>query len=930
MKRIITSILLCIICSGLYAEGKFNTNEPFGWATMQTLQGGNYKLTGGNPAKTIVLQSNGFDMRADIIKSVKDYDVIVFDGSKGDFIVSKTINFSGLQDKTFIGVNDAHIRTQFSVTEEIISILDKKGVKQMSDQGGGGPLSNGAQVKEEREQNTRQTIIDHTGDSTEAYRNSGIFSFSASENIIIRNIAFDGPGTIDVGGADIMTVSGKSKHFWVDHCSFTDGMDGNFDINGASDFITISYCTFQYTDKAYDHRASNLITNNADPSQIDNFNITFAYCIWGEGCEVRMPVARFGTIHLLNNYYDCAGNYAPAINALGDSEFLIEGNYFEKGVKNIFKPEEDAKAWVLKNNIYRERFSFKNQGEVVMPYSYEILPTRTIPKKLRAEAGNTLNLPVPESSVKFTIHTIGDSTMADKDISNGNPERGWGMVLENFFDDSVRVINYAKNGRSTRSFVDQGLWDVVKANMRAGDYLFIQFAHNDQKVGKAGTYAEAWTDYQDYLRMFIRTAREIGATPVLCTSVARRHFKNNILDTETLGEYPEAMKAVAKETGTVLLDMESATIEWLSKAGDLASRPYFMWVEPGTCAAMPAGKQDNTHSNARGARRNCDIACGMIKAQIPELAKHLVRYDIVVDKDGRGDYLTVQEAINAVPDYRNNTTTILIKSGVYKERIIIPASKRNLIIKGCGANNTVLTYSNAARDLWPDMADEIGTTGSASVMVDASNVTFEDLSIRNDAGPGPVVGQAVALLTNGDCIYFHRCRIIAHQDTIYTYGRYNNEGETCRSFYYDCYIEGTTDFIFGPGTVLFENCLINSRRDSYITAASTSQGEKFGYVFKNCRFTAEQGITKVMLGRPWRDYANVVYLECELGSHIRPEGWHNWNNPEREKTAFYAEYKNFGPGADTSKRVGWSRQLTDEQAAEYTRENILRGWNPIK
>lgn len=930
MKKLILALTLSAFVFGAKAEERYDTNKPFGWATMQTLQGGTYNLTGGDSARTIVLQSNGFDMRADIIKSVKDYDVIVFDGSKGDFIVSKTIEFNGLQDKTFLGVNDAHIRTEFTVSQEIIDLLEKKGVKQMSSHGGGGTLSNGAKIKEERELNTRQAIIDATGDDKESYRKSGLLSLSNCSNIIIRNIAFDGPGTIDVGGADLLTVSNGSKHIWVDHCTFTDGMDGNFDINSASDFITVSYCIFQYTDKAYDHKASNLITNGSAPSQVDNFNITFAYCIWGSGCDVRMPVARYGTIHLLNNYYKCAGNRSVAINALVDAEFLIEGNYFEKGVKNIFKADSKAKAWVFKGNTFREKYTPESQGEIEIPYSYEVLPARTVPKKLRAEAGNTLDLPVPESSVKLTIHTIGDSTMADKDISKGNPERGWGMVLENFFDDSVRVINYAKNGRSTRSFVDQGLWDVVKANMRAGDYLFIQFGHNDQKVGKTGTYAEAWTDYQDYLRMFIKTAREIGATPVLCTSVARRHFKDNVLDTETLGEYPEAMKAVAKETGTVLLDMESATIEWLSKAGDLASRPYFMWVEPGTCAAMPAGKEDNTHSNARGARRNCDIACAMIKDQIPELAKHLVRYDIVVDQDGRGDYLTVQEAIDAVPDYRNNTTTILIKSGIYNERIIIPASKRNLVIKGCGANNTVLTYSNAARDLWPDMADEIGTTGSASVMVDASYVTFEDLSIRNDAGPGPVVGQAVALLTNGDCIYFHRCRIIAHQDTIYTYGRYNNEGETCRSFYYDCYIEGTTDFIFGPGTVLFENCLIHSRRDSYITAASTSQGEKFGYVFKDCKFTAEQGITKVMLGRPWRDYANVVYLQCELGDHIRPEGWHNWNRPEREKTAFYAEYKNFGPGADISKRVSWSHQLTDAQAAEYTRENILRGWNPAK
>lgn len=927
MKRTLTILALLLYGTLAWADGTM-PDRPFGWAVSASLTtSDNYTLDGGSGGGTIVLRSNGTDMREDIIKAVKDYGTIVFDGSCGDFMVSEVIRFQGIKSKTFLGVNGARICTEFAVTPEIVSILDAKGVKAMSDQGDGGILSNGARIAEERELNTRQAIIDFTGDSTEKYRNSGLFSFSACENIIIRNLALVGPGPIDVGGADLLTISDGSRHFWVDHCSFTDGMDGNFDIVTRSDFITVSWCTFGYTDRAYDHKATNLIGSSEDPVRQgpDNLNVTFAYCIWDNGCDVRMPAVRFGKIHVFNCLYDCAGNYAPAVIIQRGAEILIEDCYFEKGVKNIFEASPDALGWQFRGNIFREKFRPEDKGRVELPYDYSTIPASRVPKLLRGAsgAGPTLDLPVPETSVKFTIHLIGDSTMADKDISGGNPERGWGMVFENFVDDSVRVINYAKNGRSTKSFIDEGLWDKVKANMRPGDYLFIEFGHNDQKKDKEKVYAPAWGAYQDNLRMFIRTAREAGVTPVLLTSVARRHFSGGVLDEETLGDYPEAMKAVAQETGTVLIDMEAATIAWLKEAGDEASRQYFMWVEPGTCAAIPEGRQDNTHSNARGARRNCEIVCDSIRAKIPEIAAHLIRYDFVVDQDGRGDFLTLQEAIDAVPDYRNRTTTILVKPGIYRERIIIPASKSRLRISGCGADKTVITWDNAARKHWPDSEDEVGTFGSASVFVDASNVTFEDLSIRNDAGSGDIVGQAVALSTTGDCLFFNRCHIFGNQDTIYTGGKYNDDGNSCRSYYLDCLIEGTTDFIFGPGTCIFENCEILSKKNSYITAASTLEGEDYGYVFLNCRLTAAPGIDKVYLGRPWRDHAKVVWIGCEMGSHIRPEGWHNWSRPEREKTAYYAEYGCTGPGADTSARVGWAHQLTEEQATEYSFEKIM-------
>lgn len=942
MRTIFLSFVSVVVAVAANAATATIPDGPFGWATCNSTEGEHsYQITGGSNGSVTVLTSDGGDMRAALLKAVKDYDVIVLDGSRGDFSISGFMGFTGLRNKTLLGVNHATLRTQFEVTPEICRLLDEESVSQLSDQGGGGHLSNGVFVAEEREQRIRQILLDLTGDPSEAYRRSGLIGLDGCENIIVRNLAFVGPGSIDVGGSDLLTVS-RSNHLWVDHCSFTDGMDGNFDINSRSDFISVTWCTFQYSEKSYGHQASNLIASNENPSQgAGNFHITFAYCIWGPGCQARMPLIRFGKVHLLNNYYDCAGNSSPAINARIDSEVLIEGNFFAKGVKKIFQPADNARNWQFKGNRFMEKFKPLDRGTVSMPYKYSVVPAAKIPQLLRATngAGPTLALEVPQTSYAFTIHLMGDSTMADKDISGGNPERGWGMVFENFVDDRVRVINYAKNGRSTKSFIDEGLWDKVQANLRAGDYVFIQFGHNDEKSSKPAVYAPAWGAYQENLRLFIRTARTKGATPVLLTPLARRRFVRGILDENTHGDYPKAMKEVAKETGTPLIDMEAASLSWIREAGDLASRPYFMWVEPGSCPAIPEGRQDDTHSTPRGARKNCDIVCDSIRIKLPEIAGHLVRYDFVVDKDGRGDFLTVQEAIDALPDYqRGRIKTLLIKPGIYRERLIIPSSKVAVKILGKNACNTILVYDNAARKRWPDTSDEIGTTGSASVFVDASFVSFEDLTICNDAGPGdqPGIGQAVALCTRGDGLFFHRCRILGNQDTIYTYGLYGSDGHSARSYYLNCYIEGTTDFIFGPGRCYFENCEIHSKRNSYVTAASTLENERYGYVFKDCKLTAAPGIDKVYLGRPWRDHAKVVYLQCELGSHIAPEGWHNWSRPEREKTTFYAEYNNFGPGADPKRRVPWSHQLTERQAQEYSFEKVMENpgseapWKPLE
>lgn len=520
----------------------------------------------------------------------------------------------------------------------------------------------------------------------------------------------------------------------------------------------------------------------------------------------------------------------------------------------------------------------------------------------------------------FTIHLTGDSTMADKDIKGGtNPERGWGMMFPNFLDEGVDVINYAKNGRSTKSFIDEGLWDKVLGNLKEGDYVFIQFGHNDSKQSDSVRYAAPWGAYKANLEKFVLQTREKGGKPVLLTPVARRWFKEGGLDRNCHGDYPIVMKKVAEELNVPLLDMTSVTLDWLEGLGDEGSRPYYM---------ISTGKSDNTHTVARGARKLAEMTCTEIRKSLPEIAEHLIHYDIVVDKKGFGDYFTIQEAINAVPDYSHEKiTTILVREGIYKEMVTIPHNKFRIKISGQGADKTVLTYDKYAEKLWPDSDFKMGTSGSATIYMHSSYVTIEDMTIENSAGEGKEIGQAVAVFTDGDFIFFHRCRLIGNQDTLYTYGRYGKDGGIKRNYFLDCYIEGTTDFIFGPSIAYFENCTLHSKKNSYVTAASTLPGEKYGYVFHNCRLTAAEGIDKCYLGRPWGAYAKTVFIRCYLGSHILPAGWHDWEKsgkPDTKKNSYYAEYKNFGPGAAGKKeRVKWSRQLTEKQAAEYTFEKVM-------
>lgn len=510
------------------------------------------------------------------------------------------------------------------------------------------------------------------------------------------------------------------------------------------------------------------------------------------------------------------------------------------------------------------------------------------------------------------VYLIGDSTCATKDLKNQNPERGWGHMFQPLFDEGVLVENHATNGRSTKSFRTEGRWERVHEKLRPGDYVFIQFGHNDQKIKDTTRYS-APAEYAENLRRYVRETREKGAVPVLLTPVVRRSFVEGVL-TDTHGDYPDAVRRVAREQGVVLLDLEPLTREWVASLGDEPSRGYFMWVEPGTSPLCPKGRQDDTHFNVRGAHVVARMVAEQLPGRIDELAEHLAVPDWVVAQDGSGDFFTLAEAVAAVPDFCRRTTRIVVMEGTYREKISIPASKRNVELTGRG--DVRLTWDDYASKIGPTGA-ETGTSGSATIYFGGDGWTVRNMTFENAAGR---VGQAVAVQCLATNLRFIGCRFLGDQDTLYLYGSGNRDGETvtdnARILFEDCYIEGTTDFIFGAASALFRRCEIRSKADSYITAASTCRGQRVGLVFVDCRLTAGEGVTRCYLGRPWREYAQTLFIDCHLGAHIRPEGWHDWGKPGAHKTAFYAEYGSTGPGAAPGKRVGWARRLTAREARE--------------
>jgi pectinesterase len=293
------------------------------------------------------------------------------------------------------------------------------------------------------------------------------------------------------------------------------------------------------------------------------------------------------------------------------------------------------------------------------------------------------------------------------------------------------------------------------------------------------------------------------------------------------------------------------------------------------------------------------------------------RPNAVVSADGTGDFKTVQEAVNKAPQTTTAAKpwTILIKPGTYRELVSIQREKHFIRLIGEDPEKTVITYNLHASMKGPDGL-EIGTFRTPTFLIDADDFTVEKLTIENSAGP---VGQALAIRVDGDRVAFRNCKFRGFQDTILL-----NRG---RQYFQNCTITGAVDFIFGGATAYFDRCTLDCVGNGYITAASTPAEAAFGFVFSNCTIRVADSF-KVYLGRPWRPNASTIFIGTDMPKGVRPEGWHNWDKPEREQTARYSENHSTGEGADPSHRVKWARKMDAKEAAELTAPKALGGWSP--
>ena len=496
------------------------------------------------------------------------------------------------------------------------------------------------------------------------------------------------------------------------------------------------------------------------------------------------------------------------------------------------------------------------------------------------------------------IVLVGDSTVAN--------ENGWGFGLQQFLGPGAECINAAVNGRSSKSFIDEGRWRDALA--LKGDYYLIQFGHNDEPGKGPERETDPQTTYAANMTRYVDAARAIGAKPILITSLTRRRFDVGGKIVRNLDPYVDAVKQVALTKHVPLLDLHARSIELAEQLGDET------WA---TLSPRDAGGAvDRTHLNTKGSLRVARLVVAELRVRVPELATLFAdepAANALVAADGGADYMTVQDAINAVPQ---NTSAarrwvIFVRAGTYRELVYVQREKRFVSLVGEDPLRTVITYNLDATKIGLD-GKPIGTFRTPTVVIDADDFAAENLTFENDAGP---VGQALALRVDGDRASFRNCRFLGWQDTIFL--------DRGRQYFEDSFIAGHVDFIFGGATAFFERCHVHVWRNGYITAASTPPEQPYGFVFANGRITGQSPDVRTYLGRPWRDFARVVFINTEMSDAVRPEGWHNWDRPEREKTAKYSEVGSTGPGARA--RVAWATPLSAAGARAMSAQAVLAG-----
>lgn len=535
------------------------------------------------------------------------------------------------------------------------------------------------------------------------------------------------------------------------------------------------------------------------------------------------------------------------------------------------------------------------------------------------------------SGHKLKIVLIGDSTVADRS--------GWGLGFKQFVDtNKAEVINCALGGRSSMSFMREGHW--TNALALHGDYYLIQFGHNNEP-GKPGRSTDMPTFIVN-MKQYVDDTRAIGAKPILVTPLTRRQWdKNNPGKIKSsLAPYAEDVRQIAAEKHVPLVDLHARSIELCESWG----KEKCLEFSP-TKVVNGKTVYDGTHLNDKGRVLFARLVVDELRKAAPELSPVLLaepmnpdpqvvspEFDEVVAGDGSGTQTNLQAAINAAPD-NGGQFRILIKPGIYHGQFIVPKSKHHIQFIGRDAAKTILTYD---LNVYETNATTILPFKGTGVIVLGDDFHAKNITFQNTSGDH---GQALALRVDGDRAEFRNCRLLGWQDTLMI-----NNG---RDYFTNCYIAGRVDFIYGSATTAFDHCEIHSKNGGHVTAASTPQGQPFGFVFLDCNLTGDPTpwvnptnstsarpqarMPMADLGRPWRPYASVTYVRCNMGNHIKPDGWNNWGKAENEKTARYTEYKSSGPGANPDARVKWSHQLTDEQAEALTVENILGGsdhWKP--
>jgi pectinesterase len=537
------------------------------------------------------------------------------------------------------------------------------------------------------------------------------------------------------------------------------------------------------------------------------------------------------------------------------------------------------------------------------------------------------------------IVLVGDSTVTDK--------AGWGTGFAACLADNVKCTNLARGGRSSSSFRDEGHWQKVLEHRP--DIVLIQFGHNDEP-GHPGKSNPARGGYSENILRYVKEAREAGILPVLVTPISRRQWGKNDADKNridsSLEVYSSEVKKIADEWKVPLIDLHDRSKEVYESLG------------PKGCEMITTRKEngqwDGTHMNRAGANMFGSMVAMDCRSDVPEMrsffltsklaelqksqpapsmsevsSKPLWEWDgqlssqgerkITVSADGSGDFRTLQEAIEAAPAGNSDRTMIRVKNGVYVGQIIIPRSKPNIVLIGEGRHQTIISYALSVHDpVPPEVPREFAGYG---VVVLADGFCATNLTFRQNSGDH---GQAIALRIDGDRAVLSQCHLVGWQDTVRL--------EKGRHYLRDCYIEGRVDYIYGGATAYFENCGMHTKNDGYITAASTSREQHWGYVFNNCRLSGTDR-NLVYLGRPWRPYASVTFLNCEMDRSIRPVGWDNWRNPENESTARYSEFNSRGAGASSDARAAWSRQLSQAEASEINAHSVLSGsdhWDATK